>query len=297
MGQKYSLILVIAVLFSCTSLLVRAKEKPLGSIFQNLLKKAKSKNIVNGTFEKRNRNNQLEYSITLKNNILDGPAKYYYSNGNLKEEVLYRVGLPDGKYIQYFKKGGVRSIVQYSGGQLNGLSKFFDEKGMLISEYTFLNNFLNGPYRDFYEDGTLQNNGFYKNNQLEGLQKNYYSNGQLKCEETYFKGVQHGMSQSYDSDGRLIASREYNNGTPVYSQQEIEMMKVEAMQKIADQVEQAKWQTVVNRALQNAEQNRLMREQNNIMRINALNNLRARTYSGTIRNAGFGSYNVNLTGY
>jgi hypothetical protein len=160
----------------------------------------------------------------------------------------------------------------------------------VIADNKYVNGKLSGICKNFYKNGSLKQSGTFKNNLLEGLNKAYYPNGQLESEANYSEGVLNGWAKFFHIDGRLIESREYKNGIPIYTPQEIEIMKVKALQDIA-------FQQALNSMYNNINQQtqiNLLQQQNNLLRSS---NSRPTSYRGTITDTGFGTYRFNLHQY
>lgn len=264
MQRNYLAILFFCIFFSSSASLAQGS---IDRAFIKLHKKAIKDDITNGQFKKERKKDQLEYMINLKKGLLHGQAKRFYKDGHIQEETTYLNGTPNGQYIKYRKNGNKESVANFSNGKLNGLAQSFYKDGTLKSSENYSSGVLNGLFKTYVNE-ILQKDGNYKNGILEGSLKSYYYNGQLWTTENYSEGVLHGWRKEYNTDGTLIENREYKYGKPIYTPQEL--------------AEQLIWVQTFSAISQS---------------INAYNNSRPRTYTGTINNTGYGGYNVRMVGY
>lgn len=287
--MKIKLISIFVFVVLSSSSLNASAPKNRDETFQKIYKKAIKKNFNNGDFQKSNKD-KLRYSIGLKNGNLAGNAVCFYRNGQLKEKAYYKNSLLHGEYSKYHEDGSFDSVFNYLAGRLHGPARIYNKSGILISEGNFTNGVLNGPYKNYYDNGSLRKICSYKNNLDFGPVKTFYPNGQRQVEGNFLDGALHGQIKTYKDDGRLIEVREYKHGQPIYTAQELEFMKIQAIDRAARKIA---FQQALNNVAQ-FDQNNLIRQQNQIMMMNAT---RPSFYSGTITNTGFGNYRVNMTGF
>lgn len=122
---KYTLILLSAILLSCTN---TKKEIP-----ENKESKVENKSTENqipdGEFIQKYPNGSVQAKGDMLNNKREGLWTAYYKNGFKQSESTYQSGVLHGRTASFYTNGQVRYIGYFMGGKKDGKWEFYTEDG------------------------------------------------------------------------------------------------------------------------------------------------------------------------
>ncbi|MDD4646205.1 MAG: hypothetical protein PHY99_09490 [Bacteroidales bacterium] len=190
-------------------------------------------------------NGKIKSEGSRRNFQLDSTWKFYDEKGFITDEINYLNGKRSGYHIKYQiinKDSAPTSAVLfkelYLDNQKQGLSTYYNNKGEIERITRYKDGKKQGLSREYiggivrivykYHNDFLIDREFINQTDARGLKqgvwREYFDNDNIRIEENYKNGVLNGYYREYNQSGKLLTSIFYENGKPVESNSDDEII-------------------------------------------------------------------------
>lgn len=141
--------------------------------------------------------------IVLMNGNEDGSWIYYYQNGNKQAEGVFSNGNKTGKWTYFYENGVIKQTGSYANGKFTGSWKWYYSKGDLLKEEFYIYGKLDGETIEYSETGEIISKGNY----IEGFKEGewIYKIGDQEMMGKYVVDLKDGTWKSYYLDENTLS--------------------------------------------------------------------------------------------